>query len=336
MSPFREATMTREFQGLAEVRARFYFQDFLDVVRELHRAQTRISAAFSSLQREFDAFVPRSRLRLYSRCRPTYGPVALNWGFMITLHPSLRSRNGRFRAEAKVPRYLQRPFDRKWVYSIAKRSDLVDRFADFERRALALNDASRVIFLALRHLKTSTLVRFSPNLSPAVLPSYLDPGMSREVPTIPLDPTSLELPAEYRQFLRSGWLASFTLGLAEEEGYELVHEVASNPSADGIRLELLESKAPSVVRHLRWIHSPTGALHPALTYRVMRRLHIKEGVRPVLAQKEIKRRKIEGRLIQAAQALNLVRVKCRRAQLALATAMAEAGTILLQPSAAVG
>jgi len=328
--------MSRQFDGVAEVKARFYFQDFLEAIRELHRAHTRIPTLFSSLQQEYDAFVPRSRLRLYSHCRPTYGPVALHWGFMITLHPSLRFRNGRFRTDAKVPRYLKRPFDRKWVYSIAKRSDLVDRFLDFDRRSLALNDASKAIFLVLRHLKTSTVVRFSPDLFPAVLPSHLYPGTDREVPKIPIDPTSLELPAEYRQFLRGGWLASFTLGLAEEEGYELVHEVASNPSADRIRLELLESKAPSLIRHLRWVHSETSTLHEALTYRLMRHLHLKEGLRPVLAQKEIKRRKIEGRLIQAAVALNLVREKCRAAQLALTAAVASAGTILLQSSAVPG
>ena len=321
--------MSREFRGLAEVKARFYFQDFLEVIRGLHQAQTRISTAFCSLQKEYDAFVPRSRLRLYSHCRPSYGPVALHWGFMITLHPSLRSRAGRFRAEAKVPRYLKRPFDRKWVYSIAKRSDLVDRFLDFERRALVLNEASKVIFRTLRHLKTSTVVRFSPNLSPAVLPSHLDPGTSRQIPEIPVDPTSLELPAEYRQYLRSGWLASFTLALAEEEGYELVREVANNPSAAGVRLELLESKAPSLIRHLRWIHGADGATYEDLTHRLMRQLHIKEDVRLVLSQKELKRRKVEGRLFHAGAALNSVRQGCRAAQLAFTEALAEAKMILL-------
>jgi hypothetical protein len=124
-------------------------------------------------------------------------------------------------------------------------------------------------------------------------------------------------------------LASFTLALAEEEGYELVCEVASNPSAEGIRLELLDRKAPSFIRHLRWIHTVSSTIYPSLTYRLVRLLHIKESVRPVLSQKELKRRKIEGRLLRAAKALNLVREKCRAAQLALTEALPEVKTILL-------
>jgi len=324
--------MGKEFEGLAEVQASLYFQDFLRFMRDLHAAQGSISAGFSSLQKEYDALVPRCRLRLYPQCRPMYGPVALQWGTVITLKHSRRSAADPFRSEKKVPRYLKRPFDRSWAYTFAKRSDLVDRIADFDRRALALNGATKAIFQALRHLKTSTIARFSPHFSPSTMPSLLDPGGTREVPDIPVDPATLELPAEYRQYLRSGWLASFPLGLAEEEGYELVREVSMNPSAQGIRLELLDRNPPSLSRYLRWYHAETGKSFPKLSHRLMAQLGIREAVRPVLTQKEIKRRRIQGRLLDASKALNLVRERCRAAQLALSAGLAEARIIFLQSS----
>lgn len=323
--------MSKEFEGLAEVQARFYFRDFFELIRELHAGQRSFSSGFSSLQKEYDALVPRCRLRLYAHCRPSYGPVALHWGLIIALRPSRRSLARRVQTERKVPHYLKRPFNPGWVYTLAKRSDLVDRFVDFDRRSLALNAAAKVFFRAHRHLKTSTLVKFSPNLSPAILPSLLNPGTSREVPKLPVDLTLLDLPAEYRQFLRSGWLASYTLALAEEEGYELVREVSSNPSAEGIRLELLDRNSPSLTRHLAWIHASTERSFPSLFHRHMAQLGIREAVRPVLTQKEIKRRQIEGRLQEAAKALNLVREKCRAAQLALTAGLAEARMTLHWP-----
>jgi hypothetical protein len=259
-----------------------------------------------------------------------YGPVALQWGTLITLKHSSRSPADQFRSEKKVPRYLKRPFDRSWAYTFAKRSDLVERFADFDRRALALNGATKAIFQALRHLKTSTIAKFSPHFPPSTMPSLLDPGCTWEVPKIPVVPATLEFPAEYRQFLRSGWLASFTLGVAEEEGYELVREVSLNPSAQGIRLELLDRNPPSLSRYLRWYHAETEKSFPKLSHRLMAQLGIREAVRPVLTQKESKRRRIQERLLQAARALNGVREKCRAAQLALTFGLAEARTILLR------
>lgn len=72
--------MRSDIEGLAEVQVSLYFRDFLQFMQGLHGSQRSLSAGFSSLQKEYDALVPRSRLRLYPRCRPGYGPVALQWG----------------------------------------------------------------------------------------------------------------------------------------------------------------------------------------------------------------------------------------------------------------
>jgi hypothetical protein len=58
----------------------------------------------------------------------------------------------------------------------------------------------------------------------------------------------------------------------------------------------------------------------------MKLLHVREAVRPVLSQKEIKRRRIAKALFRAARALDLIREKCKAAELALASGIAEART----------
>jgi hypothetical protein len=108
--------------------------------------------------------------------------------------------------------------------------------------------------------------------------------------------------------------------------------VSMNPSAEGIRLELLDRNPPSLSRYLRWYHTETRKSFPKLSHRRMAELGIREAVRPVLTQKEVKRRRIQARLLQAARALNGVREKCRAAQLALTAGLAEARIIFLQPS----
>src|SRR5687767_6622431 len=86
--------MSRDFEGSAEVLARLYFQDILSWLRELLASTRTISSAFSSLQEELNAMVPRSGLRLHRRYRPEYGPVAIEWGKLVDLRPAdERDRN---------------------------------------------------------------------------------------------------------------------------------------------------------------------------------------------------------------------------------------------------
>lgn len=59
-------------------------------------------------------------------------------------------------------------------------------------------------------------------------------------------------------------------------------------------------------------------------------IDIKEAVRPVLTQKELKRRRIDSNLAQTAKALELLRERCAAAQLAVSNGLAEAKKSLVQ------
>lgn len=56
---------------------------------------------------------------------------------------------------------------------------------------------------------------------------------------------------------------------------------------------------------------------------------MKEAVRPVLTQKELKRRRIATNLVKTAKALEVLRVKCAAAQHAVSTALKKAKTVLV-------
>ena len=69
-----------------------------------------------------------------------------------------------------------------------------------------------------------------------------------------------------------------------------------------------------------------------LTDQLMRQLHVKEGIRPVMSLKERKRRRVAKSLARAAGAFNSIREKCDAAQVAVSEALAEAKVILLRAS----
>lgn len=318
--------MTRKLEGVAECQARFYFSDLLSWVKDLHAAHLSISAAFSSLLREYGEVFPRSKLQLYPRNRPLHGPTALYWGEVVTLN--LKSIPKRIEAK-KVVRHLTGPFKVAWVFTLAKRMDMVERFLDFDRRRLAINAASRTVLLALNHLRNVTSRKFPLKDSPTI-PSSLDPGTKRPVPTLPPDPLPTGLPPRLIQFIRSGWIAVFSLALAEEESCELALEVAENPSAEGLRIDISDREEPSYSRNIRWALTGTGELIPKLTDRMMRKLHLREGVRPVLSLKERKRRRIEKALTYSGRALDSIRKKCEAAQVAVTSGLIEGRVILLE------
>jgi hypothetical protein len=320
--------MTRGFEGSAEVLARLYFQDILAWLRELFAGTQAIASAFSSLKEELNTMVPRSCLRLYPRCRPEYGPTSIEWGELVDLRSANEKARNIYRP--RVIRDLPGTFKDDWAFTIAKRRDLLASFQSFDRRAQALNRAFRAILRAIRHLKTSTTVRFKVEASPAVVPSGLIPETFRELPPFPAECEAPDLPAMYRPFLRSAWVAAFSLGLAEEELSVVAREVSANPSAAGIGLELGDRTESSYRRRAYWIHEATGNNYPKLTHLRMKMLRIKEAVRPVLTQKELKRARIARNLSKTAKGIDLLRKRCAVAQLAVSTGLAEA---LLLPEA---
>lgn len=322
--------MPEGLEGFPEAQARLYFYDLVRWAADLDDAQARILDAFSSLKREYEDVFPRSRLQIYPRCRPLHGPTALYWGELISLR--------RFDAQTKefetrkVFRHLKGPFQVGWVHTIAKRNDRLDRFLDFDRRRLALNGASRAVLSALAQFRNATVRKFPLGSSPALVPSNLDLDVRIEVPEIPKGSIPGALPARLTYFLRSAWVAAFTLAIAEVESHELIGEVGRNPSAGDLRLDLTERRKPGFSRQIRWIHVPTQAVVEKLTDRLMRQLRVKEGIRPVMSLKERKRRRLAKSLARAAGALDAIRGKCEAAQLAVSKGLAEAKVILLRPS----
>lgn len=240
--------MNQDFEGVAQVKARFYFQDILAWVRELYAGYRDLSRAVSSLQREYDAMAPRCRLRLYCKHRRESTSFSLIWGMLITVRTEVAK--ARRLPRNKVPKPLPGKFKPGWAFTIAKRSDLRARFIDFNRRAQALNQARAVLHHAFRHLKTSFCKRFKGVPISARLPSGIDPDAFREVPDYPLDCRLLGLPAMFNRFIQFAWIAAFSLGLAEEEMSIVAREVADNPSAAGIRLEIAERTPPSFLRRI--------------------------------------------------------------------------------------
>jgi hypothetical protein len=320
--------MNQDFEGVAQVKARFYFQDILAWVRGLYASYRDLSRAVSSIEQEYDAMVPRCRLRLYCKHRRDSTSFSLIWGKLITLTSEVAKAKRLPRT--KVPKPLPGKFNPEWAFTIAKRNDLRARFVDFDRRAQVLNQARTVLHLALRHLKTSFCRTFNAVPIPARLSSGLDPEDFREVPDLPLDCRALALPAMFSRFIQSAWMAAFSLGLAEEEMSIVAREVADNPSAAGIRLEIAERTPPSFLRRIYWLHLSTGTEVCKLTHVAMRKLHVKEGVRPVLTQKELKRRRIARSLANTAKALELLRERCAAAQLAVSNGLIEAKKSLVQ------
>lgn len=235
--------MSQDFEGVAEIKARFYFQDILRWLMDLYAGYRDLSRAVSSLQREYDSVAPRCRLRLYCTHRRNSTSFSLVWGKLITL-PSEVARAKRL-PRIKVPKYLGQDFKPEWAFTIAKRSDLRERFLDFNHRAKALNQARAVVHRAFRFVKTSFCRMFKGDLVPSQITSGLDPVGTRVVPNLPLDCHALGLPAMFERFIRSAWIAAFSLGLAEEEMSIVAREVADNPSAAGIRLEIAESEGPA-------------------------------------------------------------------------------------------
>jgi len=317
--------MASGFEGAAECQARFYFSDLASWVKDLHSAHLSITSAFSSLLKEYETVFPSSGLQLYPRNRPLHGPTALYWGEIVTLR--VRSRLGRLESK-KVVRHLTGGFQVGWVFTLAKRSDMSSRFLDFDRRRLALNLASRSVLSALNHLRTATTRRFPPTF-PLTVPSGLDPDLRRQVPEMPADLLPIGLPSRLIQFLRSGWISAFSLALAEEECCELALEIAENPSAKGLKLDLSDRKKKSVRRHVRWVNTRTGELFSKLTYRLMRTLHLPEGIGPVVSLKERKRRRLEKAFAFSGESLDSIRRKCEAAQIAVSSGLAEAKVILL-------
>jgi len=322
--------MPQGFEGLAESQARLYFFDLVRWAADLHTAQARVQNAFASLKREFDDVFPRSKLQIYPRCRPLHGPTALYWGDLI----SLRRRDPQTREleTRRVFRYLKGAFQVGWVHTIAKRNDRVDRFQDFDHRRLALNGASRALLSALAQFRNATVRKFPLGSSPTLVPSGLDPDVCIEVPEIPEGSLPRTLPPRLAYFLRSAWVGAFTLALAEVESSELIAEVGRNPSASDLRLDLTERRKPGFFRRIRWIHVPTGSVIEKLTDRLMRQLHVKEGIRPVMSLKERKRRRLAKSLARTADALDAIREKCQEAQAAFSDGMERAKVILLRTS----
>jgi hypothetical protein len=326
--------MNQDFDGVAQDKARFYFQDILAWVRDLYNGYGVLSRAFSSLLREYDAMAPRCRLRLYCKHRPESTSISLIWGKLITLRSTVvkAKRLPRHR----VPKPLPGDFDPNWAFTIAKRNDLRARFVDFDRRAQALNEARAVLHLAIRHLKTSFCRRFKVDPTPTRIESGIDRDVLREVPDLPLDHRALGLPAMFTRFVQSAWIAAFSLGLAEEEMSIVAREVADNPSAVDLRLEIAERRAPSFLRNIYWIHLPTETKVCKLTHVAMRKLRVKQDVRPVLTQKELKRARIDARFLLVGEALDSLRLKCADAQLAVSTGLEQAKVIILPGNVSAG
>lgn len=323
--------MSKDFEGVAQIKARFYFQDILGWLKELYASYRHLSRAVSSLEREYDAMVPRCRLRLYCKHRRDSTSFSLVWGKLITLTPEVAKAKRLPRL--RVPKELGLEFKPEWAYTIAKRADLRDRFFEFGRRAKALNHARAVVHLAFRYAKTSFIKAFKAVSDPSRIYSTLEPDGYCEVPDLPIDCRALALPAMFDRFIRSAWIAAFSLGLAEEEMSIVAKQVAENPSAADIRLEIAERVPPSFLRRIYWIHLPTGTEVSKLTHVAMRKLRLKEDVRPVLTQKELKRRSIAKSLAKTAKALELLREKCAAAQSSVSNALAGMGkTLILAPN----
>ncbi len=325
--------MGQGLEGLAGSQAKLFFLHLSGWVRDLHRARLAVVAAFSSLLREYDEVFPRCRLQLYPKCRPLHGPTAIYWGEITTVRLAgsgpgmgetrrgIKHKGGTFRPE--------------WSFTIAKHSDRVARFQDFDRRRLALNRAHQAVSGAIVQLWNATVRKYPIRTSPALLPSGLDPELKKEVPDLPEYLLPRDLPPRLLLTLRSGWLAACTLALAEDEAWELSQEIQGNPSVENLRLEISDRRRASFSRDLRWISSPSQTAIPKLTDRRMRFLHLREGVRPVLSLKELKRRRIEKALHRASAALDSIRKRCEKAQVAVSAGLAEARSILL-PAASSG
>jgi len=311
--------MTGRFEGLAEVRARFYFQDVLAWIRGLFVAVRSISSAIAALKQEFDAAVPRSCLILSAKSTQEYGPTSLQWAKLKSLG-SPKDFLG-VSPKPKVIGGLKQKLEPGWAYHIAHRHDQLPRFEEFDRRAGMLNKARGSIFKAVRFLQAATTLRCSEADSPGVVASSLNPDDLREVPAFPPECSAPDVPSGFRLFLKGGWIASYTLGLAEEEFNELSGEVLRNPSASGISVELSERSESSFVRRVRWVHERSRTNIRKLTHSQMKRLHIKEAVRPVLHQKELKRERIDERFEAVGGSLDRLRQLCTSAQLAMSTVL---------------
>ncbi len=322
--------MDPAYRGHAEAQARLYFLDLVGLVKDLHTAYQAVVAQFSSLLVEYDAVVPRSQLRLYPRYVPrTHEPRALYWGVLFTLRPSPGRRTSAPRRKATY--HLKGTFKPEWVFKIAKRSDLLGRFLDFDRRRLALNAACRVISRAFRGLRKATVEKFRRDSS-IRFPSGLGAESEREVPVIPDSMVPHELPPALRVALRSGWVGTYILGCVEESLVELEREVAQNPSVQGLRLELDEYDGASFLRPAIWVHGRTGKRYPKLTHRLMQKLGVKEAVRPVLSIKERKRKQISKLQASVANAFNSVREECSGLQLEVTRLLAEVKVIIIPGS----
>lgn len=308
--------------------ARLYFLELAGWIKDLHAAQESVCRAFSSLLDEYSMVVPRSRLQLSPRNRRLHGTTALYWAEITT--KQVRSKSGKREMRA-VPDYLKGDFQKDWAFTKAKRSDLVGRLVDFNRRRLALNAASSAVISAIERVRVATVRRFPLQLAAAGIKSCLDPYTVKELPEVPAELFPPGLAPRLSQFLRSGWIAAFSLALAEEEACELALEVSNNPSAaDKVRIDLTDRRKPGFLRHVRWVFIPTGTTYPKLTDMLMRTLHLREGVRPVLSSKERKRRRIEKALAKSADTLDSIRKKCDEVQLVVSRGLAEAKRILLE------
>jgi hypothetical protein len=322
--PEEEEGMASRYDGLAEVRAKFYFQDILAWIRGLYVAVRSISSAIAALKKEFDAAVPRSRLILSAKSTQAYGPTSLQWAQLKSLG-SPKNFLG-LPAKPKVIGGLKGKLDPGWAYQIAHRHDQLPRFEEFDLRAAALNRARGSVFKAIRFLQAARVLRCSNANSPGAVPSSLNPDDLREVPAFPPECYAPDMASGFRLFLKGGWIASFTLGMAEEEFNELSGEVSRNPSANGVSLELADRSESSFVRQARWVHAHSRTIVPKLTHAMMKRLHIKEAVRPVLHQKELKRERIAERFEAIGGALDRLRQLCTTAQFEMSTGHAAATT----------
>lgn len=307
--------------------ARLYFLELADLVKDLHAARESVCRVFSSLLDEYSLVVPRSRLQLSPKNRSLHGTTALYWSELKTIQ--VKTKSGKLETRI-VPDHLDGEFRKEWAFTKAKRSDLVGRLADFDRRRLALNAASSAVISAMDRLRVATVRKFPLKSAAVGIKSCLDPYTVKEVPEAPVELFPPGLPPRLSQFLRSGWIATFSLALAEDEACELALEVSNNPSAaDKVRIDLTDRKKPGFLRRLRWVFIPTRTTYPKLTDRLMRKLHLREGVRPVLSSKERKRRRIEKAIAKAAGSLDSIRKKCEQAQLVVSKGLAEAKRILL-------
>lgn len=313
--------MDGSLSGLAEAKAKLYFFDLVALVRDLHRAYLAVAHSFSSLLLEYDSVVPRSRLRLYPRYTPrSREPRSLYWGRLFTLRDAGQRHSAVLKRKAIA--HLAGPFRVEWAFTIAKRSDLVDRFLDFDRRRLAMNGACRAVSRTFRWLEKAVVRKFPPSAG-------LIRADRREVPELLEEMVPRDLPPSLRMVLRSGWVVAFTLGVAEVDLCQLAAEVAGNPSVRGLRIELAERALDRFLRPAVWVDEASGKFFPKLTDRLMRRLRVKEAVRPVLSLKERKRRKIAASQAIAAGTLDLVSERVSQVQLEATTSLAQSGVILL-------